>query len=448
MKRILSICLVVLAGSAGLMAEEYSLQQAVDIALKQNAGLQGVKYKLAASQAQVMTVRGSLMPGVSVSGSAMRMSNLYNTAATFLPVLDGTTYAPTGDVVPSGSVSADRVGNAYAGKLSAIWPIYTGGRVWQGYQITRLSRDISLQSLDSCQAKVVFDVKQAYYDLLMAQSFNRVTQEAVTSIQKHVDRVKALYQNGMVSKYDLLRAEVQLSNLQPRLIQTQNAVALAKQALNMSLNRDLNGEIIPTDSMQYQPVEVDSAALKKAALETRPEYKSIILRQKIVDKAKLTSFAGYQPAISLLADYTYYKGQGYTDIDKWQKTWDVGIAASWSLFDGGASIGKIREASANQNQIRLAREQVEDWIELEVSAGYLTLKASEKTIFSQQLSVGQAEEALKIAKARYESGQATNLDVLDAQLALTQAQTNRIQAVHDYLVSLARLEKAVGQPIK
>jgi len=448
MKRKIILSLAVLLAVAMAKADELSLQQAVDIALRQNAGLQTVKYKVDAAEAQVAEARGNLVPGISASGSLLRMSSLYNVDMSYLPVLNGTTYVPTGDLVPTAAVSADRVGNAYAAKVSAAWPIYTGGRIWQGYRMTRLNRDASKQSYDSCQAKVVLDVKQAYYDLLLAQSFNQVTMEAVTSIQKHVDRVKALYQNGLVSKYDLLRAEVQLSNMQPQLIRAQNGAVLARQALNMILNRDLNSEITPTDSMQYQPVEVDSATLKKAALETRPEYKSIMLRQKMLDKAKLTSFAGYQPTVSLLADYIYSKGQGYTDTGKWLKNWDLGIAASWNLFDGGASIGRIKEASANQAQIRLAREQVEDWIELEVSSNYLTLKANEKAIFSQDQSVEQAKEALKIAQARYESGQATNLDVLDAQLALTQAQTNRIQAVHDYLVSLAKLEKAVGTTLK
>ncbi|MDO9068239.1 MAG: TolC family protein, partial [Deltaproteobacteria bacterium] len=139
---------------------------------------------------------------------------------------------------------------------------------------------------------------------------------------------------------------------------------------------------------------------------------------------------------------------GFSGSDEWNKNWDLGVSASWPLFDGGSGLGRIKEARANARQLRLAKQQVEDWIRLEVLAGYLTLKASEKAIFSQQLAGEQAQEALKIARARYESGQATNLDVLDAQLALTQAQTNRIQAVHDYLVSLAKLEKAVGTPLK
>lgn len=434
------------------MAEEYSLQQAVDIALKNNPSIQVSREKITAAQGQMETVRGSLVPQISASGSMVRLNSLIDMKmgqTYYLPVLDGT-HAPTEYIVPmaSASITSDKIGNTYSGKLTASWPVYTGGRIWQGFQITRLNLKAASESYDSAKAAVVFTAKQAYYDLLLAQSALAVTREAVSSIEKHVERVRALYQNGMVSRYDLLRAEVQLSNLQPQLIRMQNAADLSRQAFNMALNRKLEAPVTLSDSMEYFTVEIDSASLVAKALNLRPEYRSLALRQKMVEKAKLISYSSYQPTVALFTDYSYSKGSGFSSGDEWNKNWDLGVSASWPLFDGGSGLGKIKEARANDRQLRLVKQQVEDWIRLEVSAGYLTLKASEKTIFSQQLSVGQAEEALKIAKARYESGQATNLDVLDAQLALTQAQTNRIQAVHDYLVSLARLEKAVGAALR
>jgi outer membrane protein len=427
--------------------EEYSLQQAVDIALKNNPSIQVSQEKITAAQGQMETVRGNLVPQLSASGSMVRLNSLIGTKTYLLPVMNSS-YAPTGDIVPMASISQDKIGSTYSGKLTASWPIYTGGKIWQGFQISRLNLRAASESYDSARAAVIFTAKQAYYDMLLAQSALAVTREAVSSIEKHVERVRALYQNGMVSRYDLLRAEVQLSNLQPQLIRMQNAGDLARQSFNMALNRKLESPVTLTDSMEYFPVEIDSASLVAKALDLRPEYRSLALRQKMVERARLISYSSYQPTVALFTDYSYSKGAGFSSSDDWNKNWDLGVSASWPLFDGGAGLGRIKEARANARQMGLIKQQAEDWIRLEVSAGYLTLKASEKTIFSQQLSVGQAQEALKIAKARYESGQATNLDVLDAQLALTQAQTNRIQAVHDYLLSLAKLEKAVGAALK
>ncbi len=434
-------------------AEDLSLNQAIDMALKQNAGLKMVEYKVSAAEGQLMIARGYLVPQLSASGSIIRMNSLMdmNPGPTYyLPVLDSGTHASTDYIVSMSSlgISSDKIGNIYTGKLSASWPIYTGGKIWQGYQISRLNRQAAEESYDSAMAGVIYTVKQAYYGLLLAQSAYDVTQEAVSSIEKHVKRVQALYQKGMVSRYDLLRAEVQLSNMQPQLIRMQNAVELSRQSFNMTLNRELDAPVVLSDSMNYQPVEVDSALLVKQALQARPEYKSILIRQRMVEKAKLISYASYQPTVALIADYSYSKGSGFSGSDEWQKNWDVGVSASWPLFDGGSGLGKIKEAKANAQQLSVAKEMVEDWIKLEVSANYLTLKTNQKAIFSQGRSVEQAQEALKIAQARYENGQATNLDVLDAEVALTQARTNKIQALHDYLVSLAKLENAVGRPLQ
>jgi outer membrane protein TolC len=452
MKRNILLITAALLAAAMSRAEDISLQQAVDIALKNNPAMKVSRERVTAAHGQMETVRGNLVPQLSLSGNMVRLNSLIDMRAGspyYLPVLDSA-YHPTGEMVPmaSASITSDKIGNTYTGKISASWPIYTGGKIWQGYQISRLNLRAAGESCDSARAAVVFSVKQAYYDLLLARSALAVTGEAVSSIEKHVERVRALYQNGMVSRYDLLRAEVQLSNLQPQLIRMENAVELARQAFNMTLNRKLDSPVTLTDSMEYFAVKVDSASLASEALNMRPEYRSLLLQQEMVDKARLISYSSYQPTVALFSDYSYTKGAGFSGTDEWNKNWDVGVSASWPLFDGGSGLGRIKEARANSRQLNIIKQQVEDGIKLEVSANWLTLKANEKTIVSQQLSVEQAQEALKIARARYESGQATNLDVLDAQLALTQAQTNRIQAVHDYLVSLARLEKAVGIELK
>ncbi|MBU1356365.1 MAG: TolC family protein, partial [Candidatus Edwardsbacteria bacterium] len=411
------IAIVLLLASVA-RAENLSLNQAIDIALKQNAGLKMVEYRVSAAEGQLMTARGYLVPQLSASGSIMRMNSLMDMKpgpTYYLPVLDSGTHASTDYIVSmsSGVISSDKIGNTYTGKLSASWPVYTGGKIWQGYQISRLNHQRAEESYDSARAGVIYTVKQAYYGLLLAQSAYDVTREAVSSIEKHVTRVQALYQKGMVSRYDLLRAEVQLSNMQPQLIRMQNAVELSRQSFNMVLNQELSAPVILSDSMNYHPVEVDSALLVKQALHARPEYKSILIRQRMVEKAKLISYASYQPTVALFADYSYSKGSGFSGSDEWQKNWDVGVSASWPLFDGGSGLGKIKEAKANAQQLSVAKEMVEDWIKLEVSANYLTLKTNQKAIFSQGRSVEQAQEALKIAQARYENGQATNLDVLD-----------------------------------
>jgi outer membrane protein TolC len=440
------------AAAANVMADELSLQQAIDLALRQNPGLRSAELAVRAAEGQSAVARGALVPQVTASGTAMRLNSLIDMRAGetyYLPVLSGSSYVPTGDVVPMAGfdIATDKIGNTYAGKLSAQWPIYTGGRVWQGYQISRLGLKSARQELDTTRAGIVLSVKRAYYGLMLARHALAVITEAGENIGRHVERVQAMYRKGLVSRLDLLRAEVQQSNLQPQIIRMQNAAELARYQLNLVLDRNLDEPVTPADSLVFRAVALDSAALIQEALKSRPELAQMEIAKKIADRAALVSYSGLQPSLVLMADYSYSKGQGFSG-DQWQKNWDLGVAASWTLFDGGSSLGRIKEAKSNARRVLLAREQVEDYIRLEVTAGILSVRAGERAIASQEKAVEQAAEALKMAQARYETGQATNLDVLDAQLALTQAKTNRIQAVHDYLVSLAQLERASGRSLE
>lgn len=451
MRRTLFSLVLAASLSAPAMCEELTLQQAVGLALRQNASIQSSRLKLEAAEAGVMAARGGLVPQLAASGSMLRLNSLIGADVNMVSMrVMGSDHLPTGETVsvPMLGITSDNIGYAYAGKLSATWPVYTGGRIWQGYQISRLTRDAVKQEYDTTAANVVLAITQAYYDLLLARQALAVTQEAVASIEKHVGRVQALYDKGMVSKLDLLRVQVQLSNMQPLLIRMQNTADLAARSFNLVLGRDLADPVALSDSMTYRPVAADSAGLVAQALASRPELKQIELGQRIAGKARLITWSGYQPIVMLMADYSTSKGQGFTGSDAWQKNWDVGVAATWTLFDGLGTVGKIRQANAGARQLRVARGQVENYIRLDVTANYLTMKANEKAILSQQHAVEQAQEAFRMSQARYESGQATNLDVLDANLALSQARSNSIQAVHDYLISLAKLEKAVGQPVR
>ncbi len=444
--------IILLAASYTGQAQELTLKQALEIALRQNQSLRSAELKVKAAEGQMEAARGALVPQVTASGTAMRLNSLIDMKAGetfFLPVLSGSTFMPTGEVVPMSGfeITADKIGNTYAGKISAQWPIYTGGKIWQGYQISRLSWESSRKELDTTRAGLILSVKRAYYGLLLAEHALAVVKEARDNIDRHVGRVQALYHRGLVSRLDLLRAEVQQSNIEPQIVRMQNAVELARYQLNLVLGRDLGEAVSAVDSLVYRSVALDSAALIEQALRNRPEMVQVEIAQSIARRASRISYSGLQPSIVLLADYSYSKGQGFSG-DEWQKNWDVGVAASWTLFDGGSTLGRIKEAGSNARRAALARGQLADYIRLEVTANYLSVRAAERAIASQEKTVEQAAEALKMAQMRYETGQATNLDVLDAQLALTQAKTNRIQAVHDYLVSLAALEKSVGQTLE
>ncbi|MEW6687020.1 MAG: TolC family protein [Candidatus Edwardsbacteria bacterium] len=428
-----------------------TLDDAINMALERNQSVLLSVEKVKVSESQILTARGAFFPQISASGNYTKISYLPNFAigeSYYLPVFDSTTNQLTQYVVPQSqfSMTSDRKEDTYLTKIGLQWSIFTGGRVWDGYQLAKIGKETSEEALRRTRTEIVCSVKQAFYDLLLMQAVVKVTEEAIAQVEAHVKTVKRLYENGMVSKFDLLRAEVQLTNMQPQLIRAKNGLELAKTGLNTILNIDLSTEIEVKGEMIYQPQKIDLEQLTGEALANRPELKEIVLRKEMGKRAVRIARAGYLPTVALFSDYQWKKGQDMPPKNReWLGGWDAGLAVNVPIFDGFINYGKVKEAKSNLRQIELGEEQLTAGIKMEVKSVVLNLVSAEQTISSQEKNVEQAKEALRIAQARYENGQATNLDVLDAQVALTQAETNYVQALHDYLIAQAKLEKAIGK---
>jgi outer membrane protein len=151
--------------------------------------------------------------------------------------------------------------------------------------------------------------------------------------------------------------------------------------------------------------------------------------------------SGKLPSVSLSASNGWngsvLPGSGDDD-------WSVGLSASWSIFDAGSTSAKVKQADASLDKAKEQLVQVKNSAALEVRQNYLSMQEAEKRIDTNKVAVGKAEEDLVIAREKYNAGVGTNLDVIDAQLALTQAKTNEIQALFDYNVNVAKIDKAIG----
>ncbi|MBP2645618.1 MAG: tolC 2 [Firmicutes bacterium] len=169
--------------------------------------------------------------------------------------------------------------------------------------------------------------------------------------------------------------------------------------------------------------------------------KNIRTRWAAVNVAK----SGYRPSVSLFATEGWNDDQ-FAGFDN--NTWSVGLTATWSIFDAGLTDSKVKQAKYGVNTAEVQAGQERDTILLEVRQYYLSLREAEKRIETTQVAVNQAQENLKIAEVRYTAGVGTNLDVLDAVLALNQSKTNYIQALYDYNTSKTSLEKAMGVAVK
>jgi outer membrane protein TolC len=259
-------------------------------------------------------------------------------------------------------------------------------------------------------------------------------------MERHLESVRARYNEGLAPRFDLLRAEVQLENFRPRLAQVERNIALSRETLALQLK--VSSDSLPplTGAFAFKEISVDQDRAIEQALRDRPEVAALDHALVAARQGSAVSSAGYKPQLSLALNYSLQEGFD----DEPDNNWSAEVSLRWTLFDGGGTRAAVREAQAFYEQTRIERENLEDRIELEVKQSVINLHNRKAEITTQQRTVELSREALTIADERYKSGLLAHNEYLDAQLDLVEARTNYLKALSDYLVAGAEYERVVG----
>jgi len=344
-----------------------------------------------------------------------------------------------------------RYGKAYYGvdyyqnALSLKLPIYTGGSVEGQIDQAKLSLKVSDLSIEATKQQLKQTVTNDYFSVLQYRNNLAVSKETVGNYVDHLKNVQLQYDAGTVAKTDVLSSQVSLANAQASLIKAQNNYDLAVANLNNAIGLSLDTEVTLKEELKYEKYTNTLDACSEYAIASRPEMAQYKAKVDSANAAVNVAKSGYRPSVSLFATEGWNDDQ-FAGFDN--NTWSVGLTATWSIFDAGLTDSKVKQAKYGVNTAEVQAGQERDTILLEVRQYYLSLREAEKRIETTQVAVNQAQENLKIAEVRYTAGVGTNLDVLDAVLALNQSKTNYIQALYDYNTSKTSLEKAMGVAVK
>ncbi|WP_312563366.1 TolC family protein [Anaerospora sp.] len=409
--KLVAAVLVMLNASVAFAAPvELSLSDSVALALKNNPSIKMAQSDKDKSKWSVDEAKAGRLPTVSLGSSYSLKDN--NPAGT------------------------DDLSNS----LRMNWQLYSGGRV-EG-QIDQAKRGVQVADLgvEKTKQQLKLDTTSAYFTILQTKNLVDVNQQSVSNLQEHLTSVQAKYDVGVVAKSDVLRAEVELANAQQNLIKAQNNYDLAVAGLLNTMTIDPGTELALTDTLSYQKYD-KTLEDSLAAAQVRPDVAQADENVKIAETAIKVAKSGNRPSVSVSASNGW---SGSVLPESGDDNWNVGLSASWSLFDAGSSNAKVKQADASLDKVKEQAVQVKNAAALEVRQNYLSMQEAEKRIDTNKVAVGKAEEDLVIAREKYNAGVGTNLDVIDAQLALTQAKTNEIQALYDYNVSVAKIDKAIG----
>jgi outer membrane protein len=295
-------------------------------------------------------------------------------------------------------------------------------------------------------------VRVAYYDVLLAQQLITVQEASVKLLQRELDETTKRMNVGNVPRFNVLRAEVEVANARPKLIRARNSFRTSKDRL-----ANLLGEKIPrgtdelplqlTDKLEAAPWNVDLSEAVQRAFEQRTELMALRKTEQLRNESVKDAKSGYKPSLQIFGGYGTKSSQFSDDLTDELHGWEAGAQLRWNLFDGFLTKGKVAEAKFLSARASEELIETERSVELDVRTAYSSFIEAREVLASQEKVQESAEESLRLANARAEAGTTTQLDVLNAQTALTEARSTQVQALHDYAVARAKLERAVGQKI-
>jgi outer membrane protein TolC len=316
--------------------------------------------------------------------------------------------------------------------------LFDFGKSWAATDAARANAESSREDLELERDLIVLNVKESYFNLLFSQRLVKVNQQALERAELNLRSAKGFFEVGRSPKSDVTRAEVDVANARLAIIQARNAVRLARAALNTAMGIAVDSPTEVRDILTYEAFPVDQAQLVREALSRRPEYRQVKVRVEAAEATVRENFRKFFP------DLTGNAFVGTTRADM-NEIWELGITLSWEIFDGGNKVAKYKEAKASLEaaQARVRALELDIWKEVEQA--HSGVVETEERIQAAQASVASAQENFKLAQGRFDAGVGTILELTDAQLALTQALSTEAQALADYRIAVARLERALGR---
>ena len=430
-----------------------TLEESITRAHESNLNILSLKEKVNASEAQVRVTRARLLPNVSVTSNYTYFKDLSRSVLEFgnggfpaFPSVDG--IEQNGGNGSEQSVIEIEFGAHHnlQATLGLRQPVFAWGRYFNAYKGAELDLEAAKKELQSGINQLSLDVSEAFHGILLAQEFANVAQQTLDLVQEQLNMAQKKFSAGAVTNFDVLRAEVQLANTKTQLIQSRNRVVVAQNAFKNLLNINLADKIHLTGSFDLPEVSnLKLDALILLGKKNRPEIQQLELSEAAGRKRLDVAKTGNRPDVSLFSNYQVDDNEKLT---KMNRIWNVGVQIDIPIFDGMATRATVQQVKSGLEQVQLAKHQRINIVEFEVRTAYLNLIQAKSSIDVQKETVAQAEESMRIANLRYDNGMLTSVELTDAQLALAQAEVNHLQASHDYVVEFARLERAVGQPLR
>ena len=412
-------------------AQRMNIGDAIGTAVSKNPEILSAIQQIRLTKGQLVQVRAALLPQLQA----------------------GTTYQIQSEQLanPSRRAEFGFVNNNEALNVT----IQVNQNIWSGWKnqadfsAARLANDSAFYALRQTIDKVVADTKKLFYDVIFNRALIRVREESVAVLQSQLQDQQSRFEAGTVPRFNVLQAEVALANAIPPVIQARNALRISQFALvkQLGLNYPENPSQVPIDvvgRLDYNPIDMKLADSVFTAMARNPSLK--VQRQNILINAeKLKSaMSGFQPTLNATAGWQTFNVPTASALDDTVNGWFFGVTGSWNIFDGLATVGATQAARAALDQSRINYDNSARGVELDVQRAVSNLIEAQEIVDSQRANVTQATEALRLSRERLDAGAGTQLDVLNAQQSLLEAQTTELEGQYRYITALAEYNRVLS----
>jgi len=418
-------CLQTLIGVC-FAREILSLDNCINFALANNQELKIAQKRIIEAEGRKNEAFGNFLPRLNLSGSYTRLKEAPRMTVSIFGIEESFELGPQ---------------DLYSTQLSLGQPLFTWGKIYQGNRQANLNYRLVNEEYKQVKNSLIFEVKRAFYNVLLVKQFVAIAEEAVNVADTHFKTTERLYKEGRVSDYDVSRAKVQLVSNQTKLIKAKNSLKLAKEELSILLNAKLEEEWDITGEFPFDKREVNLEDALHKALAERAEIRQLMIQEEMGEISIKLARAENRPNLDFLANYQYTNP--FYNREEWGGTWNAVLSLNFPLFNGLSDLGRVKQAKARLEQVKILKSQVEERIKLEVRKAFFDMEEAQERIEAQKENVELARKNLRIAEERHRQGLMSEIEVRDAQLSLTQAETDYFQALYDYDVASAFLDKAV-----
>jgi outer membrane protein len=403
-----------------------SIKDCLKLTLANNKALQIILEEREIARGERLKSYSAILPSVNVTGRWQEIDEVASLSF-------GGTKITLGDI------------HSYSTNLNVTQPIFAGGQITAQLQSAKLFSLITDQTVRAAVQDTIYAAEHAYYDVLLSQHLVEISADAVRSSKAHLESVKQKRDGGVASDFDVLRAEVELSNFEAELIKNRNAIDIAKAGLIKVMGVSQNSDFVLSDELVYASLKVTMDEAVEAAYRNRPDLLGREFDIRLQKESLKAIRSRYFPTISAYYDNIFSKPDPHNQMEmEWGHMWQAGFTATLPIFDGFSREGEIIQQKARIKQAQVDLIDTEETALFELTKAQLSIENAVEFVESQRLNLQRAKEGLRLAEVGYREGTNTQVEMIDAQAAVTTARANYYQAIYSHIIAKLDLQKAMG----